>query len=302
MPAKTRTASLTQYGVGVALWTITGAPTAALVQYLESASLGVATATNDGSSVLDLDMALKAGPSVVTLDMSKVCATAAPTVPLMALALGDTPYFSAILRHSRSGDYYINTSPGVFLITSAKLSASGEGPIIESMSATLQGALTATTPASTAAPTVRSDLANTAFAKDLVAIAFGTTGTAASTDDYINFFDSFDIDVSIGLNEGHAVYDPWQWPVQAHRKTTISASRVVESPAIASPAAALDWFNMAKARAAVKCAISLGSQSFACTTANAVITDAKWESGGEGVQKETITLEINTKFDTVPTA
>lgn len=280
MAVPTRTPSQTCFGVDVAVWTLGAAE---MYKYLTDCALNITSTVQDGRSVMDMDTWLYQGPSVVTLDMTKV--VAGSSAPLMALALGAAPSFSATLRHSRTGNHYVNTSPGTFLITSAKLSCS-EGVVTESMSAVLQGALTATTPAASSAIAARTDMSDTVYGENLTSLVIAPYGAAdTAIYDEINFFDTFDIDVSIGHVEGHAVADTWQWPVQTERTVTINASRLVE--AVAAPASAMKWFELARSRAVAAVAIDLNGIPF---EGNFAVTDAKWNSGGSGTQKETITL------------
>jgi len=293
MAVPTRTGNQTCFGVDVAVWAL---DTLELYKYLTDCSLNISSTVQDGRSVMDMDTWLYQGPSSVTLDTSKVAVTG--NLPLMAMAFVNPPTFAANLRHSRTGNHYANTSPGSFLITSAKLNCT-EGAMTESMSAILQGALTATTPAASAAIAARTDMSSTVYGESLGSLVVAPYGTVDTTPyDMINFFESFDIDVSIGHVEGHAVADVWQWPVQTDRTVTINASKIVEAPVAPATASTLTWFELARSRAVAAVSIVLGSVEFA---GNFAVTEAKWTSGGSGTQKETITLRNIGELTAVPT-
>ena len=274
--AISRTDRTQRYGVDLAVFTI--GSDASYYQYVTDASLGVSLPTTSGRAAKDLDILIASGASSATIDASNVIVNAAS--PMLAIALSDTPSFTAVLRHAATGDSYTVTSPGKFLLTSCKFSASG-GALTESWSAVLQGALVGTTPAA-ASPAARADLANTQFGVDVGSLEIGTGN------DFLAHFDSFDIDVSIGTAVESAVMDAWQWPVQTERKIVLNASRIVDSP-VTTPAASLYWTNIAIARTDVAVSIEFGGGTF---SGNMICTDAKWSLGGaNGAQKETITLE-----------
>jgi hypothetical protein len=274
MATLARTAARTRYGVDLAVYTVNAV--ADLYKYITDASMSVNTGTASGRAAKDLDLSAVGLASGCTIDGSKIVVSTG--LPMMAIALSATPYFTAVIRHAATGNSYTVTSPGTFLLTSAKLSAS-TGVVSESFSAVLQGILAGTSPTA-ATPAARTDLSATQYGANLASLAIGS-------DDYVNLFDSVDIDVSIGTASEGAVLDAWNWPVQTERKITINASRMVESPA--SAGASLFWTNLAIARAAVSVSVGICSLAFAGTF---IITDAKWALGGvSGAQKETITLE-----------
>ncbi|HEY3265551.1 MAG TPA: hypothetical protein VGM37_01395 [Armatimonadota bacterium] len=276
-----RNVANTRFGVDVAIATIVDSASVSvpLVAYLQDAGLKISTPTESAGSIADLDQWLAAGPNSATLDMTKVAVTTG--APLIALALSENPWFTASLQHAAKGSIYTNTSPGKWLVTSAKLSASGGGVATESMSALLRGQLTEAHTTSTSAPAIRTDGADTAYGKSVAALTIGAF-------DAVTLFDSLDIDVSIGTEEGHAVLDGWQWPVQGKRSVKISASRLVEASSLA-PAAALGWLELARARAYVSVSIEIGNLTFEGT---GMIEEAGWTHGGGGAQKETVSLSI----------
>jgi len=276
--AISRTNYTQRYGVDLAVFTI--GQDASYYQYVTDASLGVSLPTTSGRAAKDLDILIASGASSATIDASNVIVNTAS--PMLAIALSATPYFTAILRPAATSDSYTVTSPGKFLLTSCKFSASN-GALTESWSAVLQGALTNTSPVPAAAsPAARADLASTQFGVNVGSLEIGTGN------DFLAHYDSFDIDVSIGTAVESAVMDTWQWPVQTERKIVLNASRIVDSP-VTTPAASLYWTNIAIARTSVAVSIEFGGGTF---SGNMICTDAKWSLGGaNGAQKETITLE-----------
>lgn len=271
-----RTNYIQRYGVDLAVFTIDS--DASYYQYVTDASLSVSTPTTSGRAAKDLDILIAAGANGATIDASNIITDA--YCPMLTIALSDTPYFTATLRHAATGNSYTVTSPGKFLMTSCKFSANN-GALTESWSAVLQGELAASTPAA-ASLEARADLFSTQFGVDVGSLVIGTGN------DFIAHYDSFDIDVSIGTAVESAVMDAWQWPVQTERKIVLNASRIVDSP-VTTPAASLYWTNIAIARMIVAVSIEFGGGTF---SGNMICTDAKWSLGGaNGAQKETITLE-----------
>jgi hypothetical protein len=271
------------------------------VGYLQDGTMSVSTAVASGRSVADFDTYSALGVSTCSVDFTEVAVMT--DQPMMAIALQDpsvsAPSFDGVFRHAATGDSITNDTGCEWLMTSAKLSYS-EGSATESWSAILQGAPVITQPAAGTAPTKRTDISDAAHGKTaVVALAIGPLGTA-SIWDFVDFFESFDIDVSISTVESHATLDRWTFPTLAERKITINASRVVEAPAtveaftgtpatvMATPASHLAWTVLNCIGAVVAVAITFGNKSY---TGNFAITDTKWSHGGDGAQKETITLE-----------
>lgn len=280
MATKSRTIANTVFGADVAVLTLGSNSDA--YKYLTDASLTISTPSTTAKSIVDFDTAAKAGPSSVTMSCSGIIVS--DGVPMIASALGETDAgFSAVIRHATGGTQYQNnvTTPytGYWLFTSAKLTA-GDGAVTESLEAVLQGELKESHGAA-ATIAARTDYDQTLYPQQLTSLAIGS-------DDFINLYDSFDIDVSFGTTVGSAVLDGWQWPVSTGReRITVNASRVVEN---ASSAASLFWLELARARAAVTVTIPINSLVF---TGSFIVEDAKWSSGGSGAQKETITLRNN---------
>lgn len=282
MGVKSRTIANTVFGADVALFTFGTDDT--FYKYLTDASLTISTPSTTAKSIMDFDTAAQAGPSSVTLSASKILV--GEGVPIIATALGETSAawgFTAVVRHSTGGSQYENnvTTPytGYWLFTNAKLTC-GDGAVTESLEAVLQGELKESHGAA-ATIAARTDYDDTAYPQQLSSLVIGS-------DDYVNLYDSFDIDVSFGTTVGSAVLDKWQWPMTTGRdRITVNASRVVEN---ASSAASLFWLELARARAAVPVTIPINGLTF---TGSFLVEDAKWTSGGAGAQKETITLRNN---------
>jgi hypothetical protein len=293
MAKAVRTAANTKFGVAMQTCLVGSADQ---IAYVQDGTMGISTNVTPGRSVVDFDTTSAIGVSTCSVDFTQVAVMTEQ--PMMTIALSATPSFAGTFRHATTGDQFKEGTDAKWLLTSAKLAYS-EGNCTESWSAVLQGAPLITQPTAGVAPTKRTDLSDTAHGKTAItALAIG--GAAASNMDFVDFYDSFDITVDISTVENHATLDRWTWPTQAERKITINASRIVEAPAVVeaitagppmsmtTPASHLAW-NIHNANGgAVGVAIAFGSKTY---TGTFWVTDSKWQHGGDGIQKETITLE-----------
>ena len=275
MAVLSRTGGNTVFGVDCALFTVDSNE---LVGYLQNASLRISRNVYRAGGTMDMDTWARHGPGSATLEATTVLTSLG--APLMAYALSNSEWaFDAVLRHARTGTNYA----GHFLVTEGRINVTRDAAT-ESVTALLQGQLTASAPAASSAPTPRGNYDKTLYGRDITSLVIGS-------DDYVNLYEEFSITTTIETADNHAVLDAYQFPLQVGgRRTVITASRIVEAPA-KTPAHSLYWSQLQLAGSPVAFTAILGSTTIGSTACR--ITDVTWEHGGEGAQRETITLETD---------
>lgn len=271
MATVTRALAESQFDNNVAVFS---ADAVSYVGLFTNISFGIQTDTKESRAAVDFDDWVANGASGMSLSFSKVVESG--LLPLVAIALSADPTIAVIFRHSRTGENYA----GTFLITNARWET-GEGAQSESVTAVLQGDITRSLPAISAAATPRTTQADSSFGDNVASVLIGT-------DDYYQVFTDLSISVDIQTQEAMAALDNVKYPVASSRRTTVTVSKVVQAHATV-PTSALPFMELARARAAVAVVITAKTAGNTITFTNSgLCTDANTEVSG--AQRESLTV------------